>query len=275
MTSSRNGFTLIEVLVALLILAGLSLLTAQAIRSGIFNRNKFSKTISRESQVRDAMRVIERDINTAFHYRDMTIEMLNQIEADKKKAGQPTPAPGQPQQPAQTNPAQAANQKKPLFQLTFFTGTQDSINFTTLGHVRTTKDAAESDQAEVGYFLKTCRSFTAKSSSNCLWRRYSTVLDGEEAIAGTESVVMENVEELKFRYLGQDKEEFVETWKSSGGSGRDGGGDPNSVDVFPVAVEVTLKVLDKSDKEEKPVAMTMLAAVRFPNNPPKKKEGQK
>lgn len=274
MTSSRSGFTLIEVLVALLILAGLSLLTAQAIKSGIFNRNKFSRSISREAQVRDAMRVIERDINTAFHYRDMTIEMLNQIEADKKKAGQPTPAPGQPAtaQPAQT---QTAEQKKPLFQYTFFSGTQDSINFTTLGHVRTTKDAPESDQAEVGYYLKTCRSFTAKTSSNCLWRRYSTILDGEEAVAGTESVVIENVQELKFRYLGPEKEELIDTWKSSGGSGRDGGGDPNAVDVFPVAVEVSMTVQDKNDKEEKPVAMTMLAAVRFPNNPPKKKEGGK
>jgi prepilin-type N-terminal cleavage/methylation domain-containing protein len=273
---SDSGFTLIEMMIAISILAVLSILTAQSIQSAIHNRSKIQKDIERESQVRDALRVIQRDIANAFHHHDLTYEMLKQIDADNAKAAQqpqqpqpsgPGPIPNPNPAPPPPQPAGAPTKERvPPKQLTKFIGTSDSLNFTTLSHVRTTRDAQESDQAEVGYFLKNCRSRgNSKHVSQCLWRRESPLIDDDVTEGGAEIVLLENIQEFRVRYFGPEREEWIEQWKS------DESGDAISKGKFPYAVDVSITVLNKEDKTDKAVTMSTLTDIQFPNNTAEKK----
>lgn len=270
----QSGFTLIEVIVALAILAVMTVLTAGAIQNAVRTRAKASGVITRESAVRDALRVIERDVNTVFNYRATSPESAEAQAAGQPGApGAPAAAPGSPGfapspaaagQPA-LDPNLPQNKK-----LTQFLGERDRMDFTSLSHVRTSRDAAESDQVEVGYYLAPCKSRSRDRSveSSCLWRRESTQIDDDVAKGGEAAVVIEHVESFRLRYLGPGKEDWQDVWKT------DKSGDDVTKDHFPYAVEVALKVFDKTDPNAKPVSMTMVAEIRFPNNPPKRTDQQ-
>lgn len=272
----QSGFTLIEVMVAMAILAALSLLTAQTLKSTIDSRSKIQADIARESSVYDALRIMESDVEAAFHFRDINITMINELATEKPAtptppqsgaANSPTPTP--PTQPADPNQAAQPNPfgtpRPTPAQVTGFVGDAESMYFTVSNHLRTMKDAKESDQAKVGYFLKTCRSRTGKHEpSKCLVRGLSTTLDEDVTKVDSETVLLENVEEFKLRYLGPGHEDYVEQWKTGQN------GDDTTRDNFPYAVEISLRVFNKNVKGEKRFGATVLAPIRFPNNPPKK-----
>ena len=279
--SSRNisGFTLIEVIVALAILAVLSLLTSQAMQSGLKNRVWVSGEINREAAVADAMRIIRSDVTSAYHHRDITVTMFNQIITATPT---PTPTPnsgtggqpsgeqgaGQPQpQTAETQPqAPAATPRPTPVQVTGFSGDSESMYFTSLSNARVLRHAQESDQAKIGYYLKPCRSRAKPDAapSSCLFRSVSPYLDDDVTKTGPESVLLEHVETFKLRYLSHKREDYTETWKTGEGS------DASSKDTFPDAVEVTLTQHDKTDKAAKPVTMNALIPIPFTNNEKKK-----
>lgn len=285
------GFTLIEVMVALAILAALSVLTAGALRSGIENRAILQADINRDSMVEDTLRIIHDDVGAAYHHRDIAVAMLNELakppatnqgqqgpggdsdQEDGQAPGSKSPGtvPGQteganPAQQGQQDLTKALGTPRPTpVQMTGFVGEEQAMYFTVLNHVRTTRDAKESDQAKVGYYLKQCRSRDpkAKQATQCLFRSLSTVLDDDVTKIGPESVLLENVTEFKLRYLGPEHEDFVEKWVTGQN------GDATTKENFPYAVEVTLTMHNKNDPKEKPVSKSILAPIRFPNNPKK------
>jgi hypothetical protein len=144
---------------------------------------------------------------------------------------------------------------------THFLGESDKLNFTSLNNFRSAKNLAQSDQAEIGYYLESCSGrIDRKSSSQCLWRRTSAVIDEDVTEGGKKSVLIENVKSLQFRYLGLGhEEEWVDSWKTKEG-------EETMKNKFPTAVEVTLIILDTKFKPPREVAMTTVAQVRFPNN---------
>lgn len=292
---NTKGFTLVEVMIALAILAGLSLLTAQAIRSGINNKMMLQDSLARESAVTDALRVIRNDIVSAFHHRPVHITMINEVIAEVRQPAAPAGDPSENQQSRadqqqrsnRQNPQAGRNQQQQQQQLTpeqvaalgtprptpvpttGFFGTAESLYFTTLSHVRTIRNSKESDQAQVGYYVEDCKSRqpakgAARESvrTRCLYRAFDPQLDDRVEEPGPGTVLVENVTEFKLRYLGPGYEDYVETWKTGEG------GDANTRENFPYAVEVTLTVHNRSDPKDKPFSQTILAPIRFPNNPP-------
>ncbi len=237
---SEAGFTLIEIMVAMAILAGLSILIAQTLKTSFDSRAKIQADLNRESVVYDALRIMQNDIAGAFHYRDMMADTA------------PSPSPGQQPTPSAT-PSD----------FTAFVGEKESMYFTVFNHPRTQKDAPESDQAKVGYYLKDCNSVGGKSEkSKCLYRAVSPVLDNDVTKIEDGIVLVEHVDEFKLRYLGPGHDDFVESWKT---------GDKATEDItrlsFPYAVEITLVTLNKNNKKDKQFGATVLAPIRFPNNP--------
>lgn len=287
----HSGFTLIEIMIAMVILSGLSLLTAQAIRNSTLNRDKINREIAADSAVRDVLRVMERDINVAFHHRDIFTSMLNQIEKDKRKAATKSSATGNNNNSSDTadsggqstdttsatTPTEeptSFEEKQPPKQLTAFFGEPEQLHFTALTNVRLQRDVQESDQAEVGYFLRDCKSREprkgreATTTSRCLVRRLSPWIDDDVTKGGNEVVILEHIEEFKLRYFGPEREDWVEQWKTGEN------GDQISKENFPYAVEVAISAHDPTDPKSKKVAMTLVAPLRFPNNPPKPKNDQ-
>jgi prepilin-type N-terminal cleavage/methylation domain-containing protein len=268
LTSSLNssGFTLIELMVAMFILAGLSTLTGEAIKNAINSREKYNRQIRDIAQVRDALRVMDHDIELAFHHRDIFTTMMNDIRKKQAGGGAPPP-PGATPPPTEGQPG--GDQKPIPKNLTAFIGEKDSLNFTSLSNTRLYRDVPESEQMEVGYYIRECKSHrpgkgkTAEQSSRCLVRRTNPNIDEDVTQGGNEVVLIEHVSDFKLRYFGPQRDEWVDVWKT----GKDG--DAISKENFPYAVEVSISAHDENDPRSKPVSMVLVAPIRFPNNPPK------
>jgi prepilin-type N-terminal cleavage/methylation domain-containing protein len=272
MKNSR-GFTLIEVMVALSILAVLSMLSAQAMKSAVDNRVTLSADITRDQKLADTFRVMRSDIANAFHYRDTHVKMINEMlkpgptrdpNATPDPKETPTPPPT-PTPPEYKNPL--GTPRPTPVQITNFVGEAESLYFTSTTNLRTIRDAQESDLAKIGYFTKSCTSTGPRGggASKCLYRSVSPYLDEDVTKGGKETMLVEHVEEFKMRYLGPEQEDYVPTWKT------DNNGTEQTKDIFPYAVEITLTLYNKEDKKDKPVTGTVLAPINFPNNEKKKK----
>lgn len=276
-----SGFTLIEVLISLALLAFLGFWTSQSIRHALHSKKKIEKMVDKSGLLRDALQFIKRDINKAFHYYDIGVHLYNESQLErikrceknvkKKPAARPNDRRAPSSSPSQRRSAQqecnelkAKFKKKKEQNLTHFQGEEDSLHFTSLSHIRAKKNSKLSHQSEVGYFLKDCKGrLNKKSSSQCLWRRVSPIIDDNVEEGGRETVLLEHVSKFKLRYLGQEKEggeEWVKQWKT----GRDA--DDLTRGKFPSAVEVTVALKDKKKEKDKEVSLTLVAPIRFPNN---------
>lgn len=278
MMNSR-GFTLLEIIIAISILAFVSLFTAQSIQRALANRTKVQGEIERVSGVRDALKVMESDINRAFNHTDINIQLYNETAKERNKkieeaknkggAGNITTTPGAvttgtpASDPyAGMEPLKLKEEKK----VTHFMGERESLNLSTLSNARISSEERTSDQAEVGYSVMDCKSRADRSrGTKCLVRRVATVIDADILTGGEETNLVEDVTKLEFRYLGpNDPTQWVDSWYTNDR------GDDKTRGIFPYAVEVTLEVHNTSDPLAKPVRMTMVAAIRNPNNPAKK-----
>lgn len=272
--SHQTGMTLIEVLISLTIMSFLAIFTASSIRNALSSKTRIQKNIDQQTGLRDALRVMERDINLAFQYRDLNGMLYNKsiserekrIQQGKKGTQAPAAAPG-----AQSDfggPPTDQNeqlQKKPVRVLTQFVGESGALSFSSLGNVRMRADDKTSSVSEIGYALKNCRRRTSqKESSKCLWRRVSPMIGTDVTKGGSETVLLENIKDFSLRYLGPGKDEWVDFWASNER------GDDVTKFNFPYAVEITIEITDPNAKDKaKTLRMTQIASIRNPNNPVK------
>lgn len=261
MRLSRRGFTMIEVMITLAILSTLTILTAQSITQAIKAKAKIQDQIDDVSRMRDALRLVERDINLAYHYRDIEKE-LEQILKKKNQpnASQPGAIPPNPAFPnSNTDTRREVPRRDPE---THFIGNGESINFVTMNNARTVRNTAQADFIEIGYTVKDCKSLREDGeSSKCLWRRSSPFVDLDVTKGGDEIVLLENVSEFKLRYMGKGKQDWVSDWRS------DAQGDGATKGKFPQAVEVSMTVEKKVKGRSKKYSMQLVVPIHFPNNP--------
>lgn len=286
---SKKGFTLLELLITIAILGALTVLASQAISQAIKVKVKLQDQIDDVSRLRSAMRLMERDINLAFHYRDLEKDLYEAMS--KKNSGQPGQQQQQQQQqqqnpmgggftgfgtPASSFPGQtgasttnygkydafAKNREVPRKDpVTHIVGQADSINFVTSNNARTVKDSKVADFMEVGYSLKDCRSLSGEgASSKCLWRRSTPYVDDDVTKGGDELVLLENVSEFKLRYIGKGKQDWTESWRS------DEGGDAVTKNRYPEAVEISVTVQKTTNGKNKKYSMQVIVPIHFPNN---------
>ena len=280
-----RGFTLLEVIIAISILAFIATFTARMIQQGVQSKSKIQGEIDRKAALIAALNLIRQDIQSAFHYRDINVELHNAAQELRKKNAQnqnqnqnqgqqgqtgQTGQQGQTGQNQNQNANAAADEEKYKLKevktISRFLGEKDSLNFTSLNFFRSQKNIQVSDQAEIGYYLENCSSRLKKdSSSECLWRRVSPYIDDDIKEGGEASVLLENVKSLTFRYIttGPD-EEWRETWRSENG-------EEIMKNKFPFAVEITLAINDTRFDPPKEVVMTVVAPLKFPNNKPEEK----
>ena len=247
----NQGFTLVEVMISMFIMAMLTVLVSGSIRSAVQNKQKLEAKIAAETTLYDALRVIKLDVERAFNYQDVFFEIeqlaLAQLEKEKDKNQQ-----GQ---------AQQTEQRLPPTKLTQFLGEENNMHFTALNHFRTKYNAPESDQMEVGYFLDSCDRPDGKGTTKCLWRRSNPQIDDQVDQDGAKVVVAHNVTEFKLQYR-SDKEvdDWVKQWRS------DNKGRNNHRKKFPHFVKIKLKINDEENKKAKPAEQTIVVQIAFPNN---------
>jgi general secretion pathway protein J len=206
---NERGFTLIEVLIAVVLLAIISLLVYQSMGSAVGSKERFE---SRELTYRAAnvfMDRLTRELATAVLYSN--VEMLG-VSANGEQVSKSV--------------FSGANN-----------GDQDKLTFDTLSHTRYLKDAKESDLAEVTYWLE------PQEEGGGLYvikRRDKSPLDAEPGEKGTVTVLMDGVKELNFRFYDPAKTEYQDEWDTT---------KVDWVNRMPRAVEITLVLQDPADED--------------------------
>lgn len=267
MKKRNTGFTMIELMITITILGTLTLLTAQAIQQAVKSKTKLQDQIDDVSRMRDALRLLERDINLAYHYRDLEKELEDLMK--KKSSGAPPPGgvpvgsglPGSLTNESPPNPAERREVPRRDPQ-THFVGNNESLNFVTMNNARTVRNSKQADFVEVGYALRDCKSLReGGGSTKCLWRRSSPYVDLDVTKGGDEVALLENVSEFKLRYIGKGKQDWANDWRT------DTQGDAATKGKFPQAVEVSLTVDKKVNGRSKKYSMQLVVPIHFPNNP--------
>jgi prepilin-type N-terminal cleavage/methylation domain-containing protein len=276
MKKSR-GFTLLEVLIVLVIMATLSVLASQSIQQALKNKVKLQTQVQDMSEVRDSLKVMERDINLAFHYSDLETELkeiikkkrleLSRGSASTLPGGITTTTTTQPGAipPAAYNPNDPndpLNKTSPdrIDPTTHFIGHENEIFFPTLNTSRLTEDLQQADFIKVGYLLQSCKKpGQEKSSKSCLVRKSSNVVDGDITKQEDGVILLTDVSEFKLRYFGKGKQDWVNDWNTVQGDGI-------AKNRFPDAVEISLTVEKGETEKKKKISMQMVVPIRFANN---------
>jgi prepilin-type N-terminal cleavage/methylation domain-containing protein len=271
---NNKGFTLLEVIIVLVIMATLSLLSSQALQQALRNKIKIQQQVDDLAQIRDSLKVMERDINLAFHYTDLEMELRENVKKKRIAQSKAPPAAATATSgtvPPPTIPPQAYNPNDPNDPLnqtsenrvdptTTFIGHDNEIFFPTMNASRISESSKQADFIKVGYLLQTCKKPGSQSvSSNCLVRKSSNVVEGDITKQEDGVVLIENVTEFKLRYFGKGRQDYVSTWDSVQG-------DAISKGRFPDSVEISLAVEKGEGDKKKKISMQILVPIRFPNN---------
>lgn len=186
--SARRGITLIEVMVALGVLALVSALVYGAFDAMNRTRAGVEGASERYHQGRTALARISREVQSAF------VSLHRPVQ----------------------NPGLQVSQ-------TIFKGTHSSVgdrlDFTSFSHRRLGFGAHESDQNELSYFLS--RSGKSKNVNGRdvetldLARRESTIIDMEPTTGGVVQILTEDVVELHFSYLDSLTGDWVDHWDTT------------------------------------------------------------
>lgn len=271
---NSRGFTLIEVMIVLVIMSTLVVLSSQNIQQGIKNKIKLQSQVDDMAQVRDALKVMERDINLAFHYSDLETELKAIVKKKRDELCKVTTTtqPGTVSSPG-TNPQAkpGCNPNDPTDPLnkksesrvdpsTHLLGKENEIYFPTMNTSRLNEGVAQADFIKVGYQIQSCKKpGQEKESGNCLVRRSSHLVEGDISKGGENVVLLENVTEFKLRYFGKGRQDWNTEWDSLKGDGI-------AKNRFPDAVEVSLKIEKGDTDQKKKISMQIVVPIRFNNN---------
>ncbi|MBR58938.1 MAG: hypothetical protein CMH54_13085 [Myxococcales bacterium] len=165
MRSNRQaGFSVLEMAVAMAIFSMVGLAMASAFQMVDSGGGTLRIMQDRMAEGRVAMHHLTRDLSMAYLSTHVPID-----------------------------PVSKQPDKMGIRQITFFNGTSDSVDFTTLAHRRLVRGARESDQAQIGYYLDRV------DGEPVLMRSVKSPLDDSDN-RGEGFVVCRGVEEFKLEY---------------------------------------------------------------------------
>ena len=141
--------------------------------------------------------------------------------------------------------------------LTSFVGSSGStyqrLDFNAFVHRRTERDAKESDQAEVGYFVVKS---PGDSQAKDLVRREQPVPDNDPRHGGHVDVMAHDVEEFTLKFLDPMTGNWLESWDSMSANGQ-----PNRL---PMEVRITLRLVGTQNSPPTSYGARVLIAVIQP-----------
>jgi len=172
----QSGFTLLEVMIALGILAVLSALVWSSFAPTWDAKQFVQEEADQYHGIRLAMGRMAREISMAF---------------------------------ISDNYDTARYRERPTHFVGDDSGNRDELRFTTLAHERLYEDAKESDQAIIEYRLDRDPDDRDKMA---LIRRVKTVIDEDPDDGGVEAVLATGIEGLDFDYWDVEEKDWVRDW---------------------------------------------------------------
>ncbi len=258
-------------MITLLILASMTILIARSVQQTIQFKKTLQLQLDDTTQVQNVVRVLERDLQMAFHYRDYhkTIEELvkrKQAAAQKGSAttSTSTTTSGTPSSTTSEPTTTEVPEVKAVDPETHFVGDEKSMSFVTMNNSSFFSSETHADFVTVGYEVKTCRSLNVESeSSECLWRRLSKHVGPDPTKGGEEVAILDHITEFKLRYRGKEKDDWISSWKSNSKS------DSGATSRYPDAVEISLSLERKDQEKNRKYSYQYIIPIHFPNNPTK------
>jgi type II secretion system protein J len=92
---------------------------------------------------------------------------------------------------------------------TYFQGTEERMDFISLSHLRLIRDAKEGEASEISYYLESDREDPNKRN---LMRRESSVIDKDLQAGGQAYPLIEGIAGVRFEYLEDKSNEFKKIW---------------------------------------------------------------
>lgn len=217
----QAGFTLIEVVLALSIVASIVVIVWGSIGVSFESRNFMMNAFDQHQQIRLSVDRMSREFSMAYITS----------HANKKDH-----IPSDDPQEAIAEAVEGLVQGRPLDDLTgqeelptgdviietAFVGRNDEVHFTSMSHIRTQRDEKTSDQAEIAYFVRTARRRDSGGRLRReLVRREDATLDDDVEKGGVVYTMIDDVEEVKFEYWEDGDEgdeegggQWVDRWDS-------------------------------------------------------------
>lgn len=172
---NEGGFTLIEVLIAVTILAAISLAMYGATTQMLSSKELVEGRDETQHAITYALEKMADDISMAYILRSP--DMLgNKFDGEVA-----------------------------------FEGGEDRLDFVSFSHLRYLKGAKESDSSEISYYLAPD---PENSDAQALMRRESTTIDKNFQEGGRAYPLLEGVRSLRFEYLPAPTEEWKRVWDS-------------------------------------------------------------
>ncbi len=205
----KNGFTLIEVIVAIALLAVISIMLWQAMGSTARSKEgQEDRTESYQSSSIVIKRMIQ-DLEMSVLYRSLDIlgvsgnreQVMKSVFIGKNE------------------------------------GDQDKLTFNSFSHLRYLKNVKESDLAEISYFLD---ADPEHAGLYTLKKREQSPPDDNPDEGGQTVTLIDRVKELNFRYYHLQKGEYVDAWDSTS---------VDFAFKLPRSVEIILVIQDPVDEE--------------------------
>jgi general secretion pathway protein J len=198
-----TGMSLIEVMIAITILAMISTLVYSGFTTTARHKARIEQELDRSHLVSAALERMVRELSMAY---------VSQ----------------------QTN---ASNQNGVGTVLTTFLGkdqgTRDRLDFTAFAHQRLYRNAHESDQCEISYFVTP---HPDDGQRLVLARREQNRIDDRPDRGGRVEILLDDVKGIDFEYLDPMTVEWVRTWDAIGAAGQ-----PNRL---PMQVRIVLSLPD-------------------------------
>ena len=178
--SASAGFTLVEVLLAVGILALISVSIFQSMSLSIQAKKNVTALNERYHEGRQVMRRITRELRMAF---------------------------------LRAQPPEEMTEESPAV-ITRMEGEENEIYFPTTAHIRTRAEGKESDQSEIHYFLKP-PDYNTPYRSPTLFRRESRRVDHRPDRGGQTWPVIDGVKKFTLEYWDDQKEIGDDAWQRS------------------------------------------------------------
>ncbi len=185
--SGRGGFSLVEVMIAVSILAGISAVMGLSMNAMFSTRDYFEERYERFQIARNAL-------------NRMSAEVASAYMAGPEHGGEPIPG-EEPDARSGGEEDQAEVERLQREPVQFgFIGRDDSMNFTSFAHLRTQDGERNGHHAEIGYFLRREQDEDTGRTVERLMRREDTTYDSDITKGGTIYVMIPEVKDVEFEY---------------------------------------------------------------------------
>lgn len=176
--TARRGFTLLEVMVAIGIVAMLGVLIYGAFMGMSRSRKNMEQVGNRFQQGRQAVDRMGRELSSAFLSAHQPFQQLQYVRETMFIGSDSRPA--------------------------------DRVDFTAFSYLRLEANSHESDQCEISFFAST----DPQTGNLDLVRRVQKHIDDDPQHGGLVQVLAENIDSLELKYLDALTGEWVDGWDS-------------------------------------------------------------